>query len=70
MDEERRPPEELLIRIDERTRVMADELKSLKESMISRAEFTPVKLIAYGLVAVVLTIVLTALVAQVVVSRQ
>ena len=61
--------EELLIRIDERTKTMADELKDVKGSMVSRPEFTPVKLIAYGLVALVLTAVLTAVIAQVVVTK-
>jgi hypothetical protein len=61
--------EELLIRIDERTLAMAQEVKEVKQSMIGRAEFTPVKLIAYGLVSVVLLAVLTAVIAQVVVTK-
>lgn len=62
-----RPVDELLIRIDERTRQMADEVKSLKEVVITRAEFAPVRLIAYGLVALILTLVITAMVATVIV---
>lgn len=60
--------DELLIRIDERTRQMAEEMKGLKEIVITRAEFAPVRIIAYGLVALILTMVVTALVAQVVVK--
>lgn len=60
--------DELLIRIDERTRQMADEMKGLKEIVITRAEFAPVRLIAYGLVALILTLVVTAMVATVIVK--
>jgi hypothetical protein len=63
-----RPIDELLIRIDERTRQMADEMKGLKEIVITRAEFAPVRLIAYGLVALILTLVVTAMVATVIVG--
>lgn len=59
----RRQTNELVVRIDERTRAMAEELKGLKEIVITRAEFAPVRLIAYGLVGVTLTMVLTAMVA-------
>lgn len=65
---EHRPTDELLIRIDERTRQMADEMKGLKEIVITRAEFAPVRLIAYGLVALILTLVVTAMVATVIVK--
>lgn len=61
--------EELLIRIDERTQTMAKELSSVKTDMVSRPEFAPVKAITYGLVALVLVAVLTALIAQVVVTK-
>jgi hypothetical protein len=60
--------DELLIRIDERTRAMADEMKGLKEIVITRAEFAPVRMIAYGLVALILTLVVTGLVASLVVK--
>jgi hypothetical protein len=71
MDEERQsfPPNELLIRIDERTRMIAEEIKILREQMITRAEFGPVRLIAFGLVALIMTMVLTAVIAQVVTGR-
>jgi ATP sulfurylase len=59
--------DELLIRIDERTRAMAEEMKGLKEIIITRAEFAPVRMIAYGLVGLILTLVVTALVASLVV---
>lgn len=62
------PSDELLIRIDERTRQMAEEMKGLKEIVITRAEFAPVRLITYGLVALILTLVFTALVASVIVK--
>lgn len=61
--------EELLIRIDERTQAMASDLKGVKESSVSRAEFNPVKSIAYGLVGLVLTAVIIAIVSQVLVHR-
>jgi hypothetical protein len=71
MDEERQsfPPNELLIRIDERTRMIAEEIKILREQMITRAEFGPVRLIAFGLVALIMTMVLTAVITQVVTGR-
>lgn len=53
-------------RIDERTRAMAEELKGLKEIVITRAEFAPVRLVVYGLVAVLMTAVITAMVATVI----
>jgi hypothetical protein len=37
--------------------------------MITRAEFGPVRLIAFGLVALIMTMVLTAVIAQVVTGR-
>lgn len=61
------PSDELLIRIDERTRQMAEEMKGLKEIVITRAEFAPVRLIAYGLVGLILTLVFTAMVASLIV---
>lgn len=65
-DVSRRQTDELVVRIDERTRAMAEELKGLKEIVITRAEFAPVRLIAYGLVGLTLTLVLTALIAGVI----
>lgn len=65
-DVTRRQTDELVVRIDERTRAMAEELKGLKEIVITRAEFAPVRLIAYGLVGLTLTLVLTALIAGVI----
>jgi ATP sulfurylase len=62
--------DELLIRIDERTRQMADEMKGLKEVVITRAEFAPVRLIAYGLVGLILTLVITAMVATVIIKTK
>lgn len=62
----RRHTDELVVRIDERTRAMAEELKGLKEIVITRAEFAPVRLVVYGLVAVLMTAVVTAMVATVI----
>lgn len=68
-DPERSPDRELLIvRIDERTRAIAEEVKILREQMISRAEFGPVRLIAYGLVALIMTLVITGLVTQILIQ--
>ena len=54
------PDSELLARIDERT------LAILLETFITEDEFSPVRLIAYGAVGVVLSAVLVAAVAALV----
>lgn len=53
---------EMLIRIDERTNVLLSEIRVLKETTVTRAEFGPVKAVVYGLVALLLTSVVIALV--------
>lgn len=65
-DPSRRQTDELVVRIDERTRAMAEEIKGLKEIVITRAEFAPVRLITYGLVGLILTVVVTAMIATVI----
>ncbi len=67
--ERRRNVDPLLIRIDERTMSIVEELKQLRTTVVSKAEFNPIRLLVYGLVGLVLTAVFTAVVAQVVVSK-
>jgi hypothetical protein len=55
----------MLARIDERTNAMLIELRTLKETTVSQAEFSPVKAIVYGLVALVMTGVIVALISLV-----
>lgn len=48
---------ELLIRLDERTAAIADDLAEMKEtsaSFITRTEFGPVKALVFGAVALIL----------------
>ena len=64
----RRSTDPLIIRIDERTKTIAEEVKLLRASVVSKAEFAPVRLLVFGMVGLVMTAVLTALVAQVIVK--
>ena len=50
---------DLLIRIDERTLYM----KEIMDKMVTKEEFNPVKRVVYGLVAVLLTGTLVAIIA-------
>ena len=49
----------LLVRLDERTQQMQKQL----ESHVSHDEFRPVKMVVYGLVSLILTSVLAAVIA-------
>jgi hypothetical protein len=68
---------ELIIRIDERTQVIAQqvkeikevELKAIRDVMVSRVEFQPVKLLVYGLVALILSSVFAAVLALVLTAK-
>lgn len=53
---------EMLFRIDERTNVLLAEIRAIKQTTITRAEFGPVKAIVYGMVALIMTTVLIAMV--------
>lgn len=59
------PRDSELARIDERTALMLEELRELKRNMVTRAEFNPVRAIAFGLVAVAMLALLGAMIAQV-----
>lgn len=61
---------EALIRIDERTRQISDEIKEVKSILVTKSEFQPVRMLVYGLVALIMTSVITALVAQVVIQTK
>lgn len=61
---------EALIRIDERTRQISDEIKEVKSILVTKSEFQPVRMLVYGLVALIMTSVITALIAQVVVQSK
>lgn len=65
----RRAVDPLIVRIDERTKRIQEELKELRETVVSRAEFNPVKVLVYGIVGLILSAVFAALVAQVVITR-
>lgn len=59
-----------LARIDERTALMLQELRDLKANMVTRAEFNPVRAIAFGLVGVAMLALLGAMIAQVLRNRE
>lgn len=56
---------ELLFRLDERTRTMADEIsqikKDLNEKFVTIVEFRPIRLIVYGMAGAILIYVLMAI---------
>lgn len=62
--------EELLIRIDERTQNIEQEVSALKEKLekdyVTAAEFAPVRKVVYGLVGSVLLAVIGAVVGLVI----
>ena len=57
--------EELLIRVDERTKLIIEEMKTLKFSYVRKEEFEPVKRLVYGLVGLILISVGGAVIALV-----
>lgn len=52
---------ELLVRLDEKTTAVVEELKDIKKSMVTQNQFKPTQMIAFGLVALVMTGVVLAL---------
>jgi len=60
---------ELIVRIDERTNVLLSEIRTIKATTVTRAEFGPVKAVVYGMVALIMTTVIIALVSLVLTSR-
>lgn len=70
MDSDRLPNGErikdIVVRLDERTARMAEDMAELRKTIVTQSEFKPVRAVAYGFVAVVMTAVITALVALVV----
>lgn len=48
-------------RTDEKLNRILDEIKEMKQANVTRVEFKPVQLIAYGLVAVILVTVVGAI---------
>jgi len=56
---------ELVVRIDERTKRMDKELTDLRREVVTRPEFTVVRLIAFGLVGLVMVAVVAALMSSV-----
>lgn len=64
-----RPDRDLLIRIDERTKQLTFRFEEAKRTFVRKEEFDPVKRLVYGVVGVILTAVITALVALVVMKK-
>lgn len=66
MAEQQQNIEVMLARIDERTKQLVEDIKVVRSDSVTRAEFeaklNPIRLIAYGLVAVVLTAVIGSIV--------
>ena len=65
-----RPDRDLLIRIDERTKQLTFRFEEAKRSFVRKEDFDPVKRIVYGMVGIILTAVVTALVALVVMKSK
>lgn len=57
---------DIVIRLDERTARMAEDMTELRKTIVTQAEFKPIRAVVYGLIAIVMTSVITALVALVV----
>lgn len=51
---------ELLIRLDERTAAIIKELADLRQEVVTQSEFKPIRMLAYGLVALFMTGVIGA----------
>lgn len=62
--EELRQLSNTVIRMEEQIKTMQDTLKDL----VTRAEFTPVKMIAYGLATAVMSSVIMAILAKVIIK--
>ena len=59
---------ELLIRIDERTKILIEEMKNLKLNYVRKEEFQPVRNVVYGMVGLIAVAVVGALIRLVVVQ--
>ena len=57
---------QFMTRIDERTLSLQRELGELKEMIVSQDEFSPVKRVVYGLVGLILTTCMGALLALII----
>lgn len=58
--------QELMARLDERTTAIQAELKELRAVVVTQAEFKPVRMVVYGLIGVMGTAVIGAVLALVV----
>lgn len=58
--------QELLARLDERTTVIQNEVKELRGQVITKAEFQPVRMITFGLIGLLVTGVVGAMLALVI----
>lgn len=58
----RRYGDELLIRMDERMIALQREMRGIKEELVSKSDFNNIKAIVYGLVGLIMTLVITAMV--------
>jgi hypothetical protein len=56
---------DLLVRIDERTKGLCQSFEALTKTVVTQKEFIPVKNITYGLVGLLLTTVILAIIASV-----
>jgi hypothetical protein len=57
---------ELLVRLDEKTTAIDAALKDLKGAMVTQAEFKPIRMVVYGLIAILTTGVIGALLSSVI----
>ena len=61
MNDKKSTDHDLLIRIDEKVKIIIDEMDSMKSNYVTKEEFTPVKKLVYGQAAIVLVAVVSAL---------
>jgi len=64
--EEPKTSGELLIRIDERTKILIEDMNSLKMNYVRKEEFQPVRNIVYGMMGLIAVAVVGALIRLVV----
>lgn len=64
--EPRDPSDATIVRIDERTKALIEEVRDVKRTIVTKTEFAPVKALVYGLVGLILAGVITALLAQII----
>lgn len=58
--------QELMARLDERTTAIQQELKELRAVVVTQAEFKPVRMVVYGLIGIMGTGVIGAVLALVI----